>query len=109
MKLGMYIMAPGPISSTYFINLSLLSVCLYVYPFAVARQRLGKNASFPMRYVSHKRNVGYQYFPELLVLKQGMLAKKHLKFKTTDANSQNRICCIKFLLQLSVNIFRHKE
>jgi hypothetical protein len=32
MKLGMYIMAPEPISSAYFINPSHQSVCLYVYP-----------------------------------------------------------------------------
>jgi hypothetical protein len=43
MKLGMYIMAPEPISTAYFINPSHQSVCLYVYPLIVARQRLGKN------------------------------------------------------------------
>jgi hypothetical protein len=43
MKLGMYIMAPEPISTAYFVNTSRLSVCLYVYPSFVARQRLGKN------------------------------------------------------------------
>jgi hypothetical protein len=32
MKLGMYIMAPEPISTAYFINPSHQSVCLYVYP-----------------------------------------------------------------------------
>jgi hypothetical protein len=31
-KLGMYIMAPEPISKAYFINPSHHSVCLYVYP-----------------------------------------------------------------------------
>jgi hypothetical protein len=31
MKLGMHIMAPEPISTSYFINLSYQSVCLYVY------------------------------------------------------------------------------
>jgi hypothetical protein len=31
-KLGMYIMASKPISTVYFINLSLRTVCLYVYP-----------------------------------------------------------------------------
>jgi hypothetical protein len=39
MKLGMYIMAPEPISIVYSINTSVQSVFLYVY---VARQRLGK-------------------------------------------------------------------
>jgi hypothetical protein len=37
----MYIMAPEPIPTAYFISL----VCLYVYPSIVARQRLGKNVS----------------------------------------------------------------
>jgi hypothetical protein len=32
LKFGMYIMAPEPISVTYFINPSHQSVCLYVYP-----------------------------------------------------------------------------
>jgi hypothetical protein len=36
-------MAPEPIATAYFINPSLQSVCLYVYPLLVARQRLGKN------------------------------------------------------------------
>jgi hypothetical protein len=45
MKLGMYIMAPEPISATYFLNLSHQSVFLYVYPSIVARQRLSKNVA----------------------------------------------------------------
>jgi hypothetical protein len=32
MKLHMYIMAPEPIWTAYFVNLSQQSVCLYVYP-----------------------------------------------------------------------------
>jgi hypothetical protein len=32
MELGMYIMAPEPISTAYFINPSHQYVCLYVYP-----------------------------------------------------------------------------
>jgi hypothetical protein len=45
MKFGTYtcIMAPGPISTAYLINPSHQSVCLYVYPPIVVRQRLGKN------------------------------------------------------------------
>jgi hypothetical protein len=43
MKLGMYIMAPKPISAAYFINPSHQSVCLYVYPLIVAGQRFGQN------------------------------------------------------------------
>jgi hypothetical protein len=40
MKLVMYITAPEPISAAYCIIL-LISLCLYVYPPIVARQRLG--------------------------------------------------------------------
>jgi hypothetical protein len=43
MKFGMYIMAPEPILTAYFINLSHQSACLYMYPLIVARQWLGKN------------------------------------------------------------------
>jgi hypothetical protein len=39
MKLGMYTIAPDPISAAYFTN-SLLSVCVYAY---VAMQRLDEN------------------------------------------------------------------
>jgi hypothetical protein len=42
MKLGMPIMAPEPISTSYSINPFHQSVCLYVYPSTVVRQRLGK-------------------------------------------------------------------
>jgi hypothetical protein len=42
-KLGMYIMEPEPISTAYLISPSHQSVCLYVYPSIVARQRLGKH------------------------------------------------------------------
>jgi hypothetical protein len=45
MKLGTYIMAREPISTAYFINPSRQSVCLYLYPPVVARQRLGKNVT----------------------------------------------------------------
>jgi hypothetical protein len=43
MKLGMYIMAPEPISTAYFINPSHHSVCLYVYPPIVASKALVKH------------------------------------------------------------------
>jgi hypothetical protein len=36
-------MAPEPISTAYFINPSHQSVCLYVHPSIVARQKLGKH------------------------------------------------------------------
>jgi hypothetical protein len=43
MELGMYVIAPEPISTVYFINLSHQSLCLYVYSLTVVRQRFGKN------------------------------------------------------------------
>jgi hypothetical protein len=69
----MYIMAPEPTSTVNFINLSHQSVCLYVYPFFIAKQRLGVNvtaalntyatmaelfdASFSMQYVLDERKL----------------------------------------------------
>jgi hypothetical protein len=41
----MYIMAPEPISTAYFINPSNQCVCLYVYPPVVVRQRFLKNVT----------------------------------------------------------------
>jgi hypothetical protein len=41
----MYVMVPEPISTAYFINPAHQSVCLYVYPLIVARQRLGKTVT----------------------------------------------------------------
>jgi hypothetical protein len=45
MKLGTYITAPEPISTALLKNPSHQSVCLYVYPPSVARQRLGRNVT----------------------------------------------------------------
>jgi hypothetical protein len=75
MKLGMYVMVPGPISAAYIINHPHQCVCLYMYPLTVARQRLDKNvpaaantyveieelldASFSMGSVYHQRKVDY--------------------------------------------------
>jgi hypothetical protein len=47
-KLGMYIVAPEPISMAYSINLSHQPVCLYVHPHIVASQRIGKNVTAAM-------------------------------------------------------------
>jgi hypothetical protein len=44
-KLCTYIMTLEPISTAHFINPSHQSVCLYVYPPMVPRQRLGKNVT----------------------------------------------------------------
>jgi hypothetical protein len=73
-KLGIYIMSLEPVSTAYFINTSHQFACLYVYLSIVTRQRLGKNvttaknihvtvkelldASFSMRPVSYRKNVG---------------------------------------------------
>jgi hypothetical protein len=45
MKLGtyVYVTALNPVSTAWLKNPSHQSVCLYVYPLIVARQRLGKN------------------------------------------------------------------
>jgi hypothetical protein len=45
MKLGMHIIAPQIISRAYFINSYHQSVCVNVYAFIVAGQRLGKNVT----------------------------------------------------------------
>jgi hypothetical protein len=47
-QLGMYIVAPEPISTAHFINPSHQSVCLYVYLPTVAWQRLDKIFSASM-------------------------------------------------------------
>jgi hypothetical protein len=75
MKLGMYNMAPEPISTACFINTSHQTVCLYVY---VATQWLAKNvtaaknthatmeellnASFSMRSVDNSSFLDFLYF-----------------------------------------------
>jgi hypothetical protein len=38
-------MAPDPISTMYFINSSHRSMCLYVHPLFIARQRLSENVT----------------------------------------------------------------
>jgi hypothetical protein len=70
----MYIMAPEPILMVYFINHFHKSVCLYVYPTIVARQRLCRHvpaqrlqatvgelldASFSVRSVPYQKKVDY--------------------------------------------------
>jgi hypothetical protein len=48
MKLRTFIMASEPVSTANFLNPSHQSVCLYVYPPLLARQRLGKNVTVTM-------------------------------------------------------------
>jgi hypothetical protein len=49
MKFRMYIMASEPMTTSYFINPSHQSVCLYVYPTIVAGQRIDKNSPIVAR------------------------------------------------------------
>jgi hypothetical protein len=44
-KFGMYIMAPEPISTAYFVNPSHHSICIYMYHIFVPRQRLVKKVT----------------------------------------------------------------
>jgi hypothetical protein len=53
----MYIMAPEPISTAYFVNPSHRSVCLYVYPPIVAGKGLGKHV--PTTNTDNNRIVGH--------------------------------------------------
>jgi hypothetical protein len=73
-KLGTYMMAPEPISTEYLKTPFHQSVCLYVHPPIVYRQRLGKGVpaatnthatvvellgtSLSMRSVSYQRKIG---------------------------------------------------
>jgi hypothetical protein len=58
MKLGMHTLAPQPISMTYFINPSHQSVCLYVYPPIIARQRHSKHVPAATNTRNDRRIVG---------------------------------------------------
>jgi hypothetical protein len=76
MKFGMYIMAPQPISTAYFTNLSRQSVCLYVYPLPLLdngsvnmfpQQEELLEESFCLRSVSYQRKVSDYFFRKFLV------------------------------------------
>jgi hypothetical protein len=58
MKLGMYIMAPEPISGAYFINPYHQSVCQICISPIVARQRLGKHVPAATNTRNNRRIVG---------------------------------------------------
>jgi hypothetical protein len=99
MKFGMYIMAPEPISTAYFVNPSRQPVCLYVYPTIVARKRLGKNATvatnthatleelldalFSMRSVLYEKKVGYHFFSDFFYL---IFKSSSLIFTSSEAS-----------------------
>jgi hypothetical protein len=50
-------MAPEPISPAYFINPSHQPVCLYVCPFIVATQRLGKKRYLGNEYTRNNSRI----------------------------------------------------
>jgi hypothetical protein len=97
MKLGIYIVVSELISTAYFINPSHQSVCLYVYPPIVARQRLDKNvteannthatikelldASFSVWSESYQRKVGDYFFPEILVYLRENTSSQQVLFR----------------------------
>jgi hypothetical protein len=82
MQLSVYMMAPEPITTAYFIDHSHQSVCLYVYRPIVARQRLDKHvfaatntlatieelldASSSIRCVSYQRRVFGSVYPPIV-------------------------------------------
>jgi hypothetical protein len=57
LKLDMYIMAPEPLPTVYFINPSHQSLRLHVYPFLVARQQLDKNVTAAVGYIRNNRRI----------------------------------------------------
>jgi hypothetical protein len=71
MTLGIYIMAPEPISTAYFVNLSNQSLCLYVYSLLVARQRFDKNVTATTDTHATVEELLYTLFYMLLMSYQG--------------------------------------
>jgi hypothetical protein len=60
MKLGIYIMAPESILTAQFEDIPFISLCLYVYPPIVARQRFGRNPLIVARQRLGKKSL-YRY------------------------------------------------
>jgi hypothetical protein len=58
MKLRMFIMASDCVSTAYFITYSDQSLCPYMYPHKVARQRLGNKLYRGSEYTCNSRIVG---------------------------------------------------
>jgi hypothetical protein len=108
MKLGMYIMAPELISTAYFTNPSHQSVCMYVYPTTVAKQRIDNNISatnrhelielsdalFSMRSVSYQKKVGEYFFPEYLFMSDGMLERYQRTFLVLTTGLQSCVIAV---------------
>jgi hypothetical protein len=57
MKFGMHITANEPFSTEHFINFSHQSLCLYVHPSIVARQRLEKKKRYRLKEYTHKNRI----------------------------------------------------
>jgi hypothetical protein len=78
-KLCMYIFALESISTAYFINPSHQSVCLYVYPLIVARQRLSKHVPATMNTRNNRRIVERPDFNTVSVLsKESLWARLYI-------------------------------
>jgi hypothetical protein len=90
MKLGMYeyIMAPEPISTAYFINLSHQSVCLLgngsvkCIPLFIARQRLGKHITAATNTRNIRRIVGRVCLWVSLCISLSLLGNNSIKMFT---------------------------
>jgi hypothetical protein len=82
-KLGVYITASERISKANFINASHQSVCLYVYPIIVARQRLGK----------HVPSIPVLFGPRLITGKKAIHSYKNVCLFMTETH----IASAKFL------------
>jgi hypothetical protein len=95
MKIGMYIMAPEPISVAYFIHPSHLSVCLYLYAPIVARQRLGKNVTAAKNTRNSRGIVGRVVFMRSVSYQR----------KEDISSSQNFL----FNFNVIASLYRHKE
>jgi hypothetical protein len=91
-KLGMHIMAPEPISTSYFINHSHQSVCLYVYPSCrwyadsvkcippfTARQRLGKHVPEAKNTRNNRRITGHMCLWVCLYIPLSLLGNNSVK------------------------------
>jgi hypothetical protein len=79
MKLGMHIMAPEVISMAYFINTSHQSVCIYVYPLIVARQRLVKHIPTGANTRNNRRIVGHVCLCVCLCILLSLLGNNSVK------------------------------
>jgi hypothetical protein len=86
MKLGICITVPDPISTAHFINPSHQSVCLYVYPLVVLRQRRSKKRYRGQEHArNNKRIVGSVVFYAVRVVTKesrrlGLARTSYLEF-----------------------------